>query len=117
MIASVPPEHATVELSHDFDTLQQSLEAFFSDVGQFEDFLLGEQTSWDDQTNPVVRVIALHKVEARVSLTSEAADGFVRVELQNGSRENWHFYYLKEGGFSTPPYEDFWIEPVRSDHA
>lgn len=111
MIASVPPEHATVKLSQDFDTLQQALEARFTDLGQFEGYLKAQQQTWDDP------VIALHNVEARVSLSSEAADGLVRVELQNGSRENWHFWYLKEGGLCVPPFEDFWVEPVGGDYA
>lgn len=116
MIAAVPAAHATLELSQDFDTLQQSFVAFFSDLGQFEGFLKEQQRTWDDP-DIVRRVIALHNVKVRVSLTSEAVDGLVRVELETGARANWHFYYLREGGFSTPPYEDFWIEPVGDKHA
>ena len=116
MIAAVPAAHATLELSHDFDTLQQSLEAFFSDPGQFEGFLKEQQRTWDDP-GTVVRVIATHNVTARLGLTTEAVDGLVRVELESGARANWRFYYLKEGGLSTPPYEDFWIEPLGDEHA
>lgn len=71
MISSVATAEATLELSHDLEGIRRELLTRFSDLGQFEGFLLGEQTSWDDQTNPVVRVIALHNVAARVSLTSK----------------------------------------------
>ena len=114
MIPTVATADALLELTHDLERIRSDLEARFVNLGHFEAFLMSEQTTWDEP-NLVRRVIALHNVEARVSLTSEAVDGFVRVELQDGSRVNWRFFYLKEAGFSTPPFEDFWLEPIRSE--
>jgi hypothetical protein len=50
MIPSVATAEALLELTHDLERIRRDLQARFTDMGQFEDCLLSEQTHWDDQS-------------------------------------------------------------------
>lgn len=115
-MSTLPYATTQTNLTRDLMRLEHDLLERLEGREALEEIVLEEQRAWDEP-NLVRRVIAVRKVKVRMGLTSEAADGLVRVELTSGSRANWHFYYLKEGGFSTPPFEDSWIEPLGGEDA